>query len=43
MVDGTKKNSATGKESTTIVNAQLANYQAALSRLTSSTPSTYGF
>lgn len=42
-VDGTKRNSATGTESTTIVNAQLANYQAALDRLTSSTPSTYGF
>ncbi|WP_331484492.1 WD40 repeat domain-containing protein [Sphingomonas sp. 3F27E9-B] len=43
MVDGSKKNSATGTESTAIVNAQLANYQAALARLTSSTPSTYGF
>ncbi len=34
MVDGTKRNSATGTESTAIVNAQLANYQAALDRLT---------
>ncbi|MDH4743514.1 hypothetical protein OMP43_05740 [Sphingomonas sp. CBMAI 2297] len=43
MIDGSKKNAATGKESTAIVNAQLANYQAALARLNSSTPSTYGF
>lgn len=43
MVDGAKQNSATGTESTAIVNAQLANYQAALDRLTSSAPSTYGF
>ena len=43
LVNGTKTNSATGTESTAIVNAQLANYQAALDRLTSSTPSSYGF
>jgi hypothetical protein len=43
MVNGSKTNSATGTESTTIVNAQLANYQAALDRLTSSSTSTYGF
>lgn len=43
MVDGSKPNAATGTESTAIVNAQLANYQAALARLTSSTPVTYGF
>jgi len=43
LVDGTKRNTATGTQSTAIVNAQLANYQAALDRLTSSTPSSYGF
>lgn len=44
MVNGTKTNSATGTESTAIVNAQLANYQAALDRLTSTTStSMYGF
>jgi trimeric autotransporter adhesin len=43
LINGTKTNSATGTESTAIVNAQLANYQAALDRLTSSTPSSYGF
>lgn len=43
IVNGTKRNSATGTESTAIVNAQLANYQAALDRLNSSTPSSYGF
>jgi hypothetical protein len=43
MVDGTKTNSATGTQSTAIEQAQLANYQAALSRLNSSTSSSYGF
>lgn len=43
IINGTKRNSATGTESTAIVNAQLANYQAALDRLNSSTPSSYGF
>ncbi|MEP9359788.1 hypothetical protein [Sphingomonas sp. KR3-1] len=43
MVDGTKTNAATGTQSTSIEQAQLANYQAALSRLNSSTPTTYGF
>ncbi|WP_257215094.1 hypothetical protein [Sphingomonas sp. R-74633] len=43
LINGSKTNSATGTESTTIVNAQLANYQAALDRLNSSTPSSYGF
>jgi hypothetical protein len=35
MVDGVK-NTATGTQSTAIANAQLANYQAALNRLNSS-------
>ncbi len=43
MVDGVK-NTATGKGSTAIVNAQLANYQAALDRLSTPNPSLgFGF
>lgn len=42
MVDGVK-NSATGKQSTARESAMLKNYQAALSRLSAGTPTSYGF
>jgi WD40 repeat protein len=43
LVDGSKRNAATGRQSTAIEQAQLANYQAALSRLNSSTSTLIGF
>ena len=42
MVDGVK-NTATGTQSTARESAQLANYQAALNRLNSGVPSSFGF
>lgn len=42
LVDGVK-NTATGKSSTAVEQAQLKNYQAALSRLSAGTPTTLGF
>ena len=43
MIDGSKRNAATGTQSTVIEKAQLANYQAALSRLSSPASSLVGF